>query len=115
MHFSAYTVIVNETQYRSGFTLSAQIIYHTVLWAAKKHTHSYETAASQKTQHVCPVKQNITIKRDMSGGLFVAQRDKLKLMVINWVFESMWLINTADGFICLIIQWTRSTIRAQNK
>lgn len=73
MHSSVYTVIVNETLYRSGFALSAQIIYHTVciLWAAKlRHSYGAETAAAQKTQHVCPAQQKrktviIKIKRDM--------------------------------------------------
>lgn len=36
MHSLAYTVIVNETLYRSGFPLSAQIVHHMVCTVAWK-------------------------------------------------------------------------------
>lgn len=52
-----------------------------------------EAAVSQKTKHhVCPAQQKennviIKIKRKMSGHLFVALGDKLKLTAMIWVFK----------------------------
>lgn len=51
----------------------------------------------------------VKIKRDMSGGLFVAQGGRLTLTVRNWVLEMRLLIKTAKGLVCPIFQQDMGT------
>ena len=63
-----------DPQHRSSITPSVNC----GLGKKQQHTHSYETAASQKTQCVCAAQQTrkrviITIKRDVSGDICVVK------------------------------------------